>query len=78
MTDLGMATTPTVELAVTGTGAAGGIIEIASHNPLQWNALKLLNEKGEFSAKDGSEVLDSASSENFEFVQTLAEGKLNH
>lgn len=77
VTDLGMATTPTVELAVTGTGAAGGIIVTASHNPLQWNALKLLNEKGEFlSAKDGVEVLDLASSENFEFVQTLQEGKL--
>src|SRR5450759_4914498 len=52
--DLGMATTPTVELAVTGTHADGGIIITASHNPADWNALKLLNEKGEFlSAMDG-------------------------
>jgi phosphomannomutase len=77
VTDLGMATTPTVELAVTGTGAGGGIIVTASHNPSQWNALKLLNEKGEFlSAKDGEEVLELASSENFEFVQSGMEGSL--
>jgi phosphomannomutase len=77
VTDLGMATTPTVELAVACTGAAGGIIVTASHNPSQWNALKLLNEKGEFlSAQDGEEVLDIASEENFEFVQAGLEGKL--
>ena len=58
VTDLGLATTPTVELAVTGTKSDGGIIVTASHNPFQWNALKLLNWKGEFlSAKDGEEVL---------------------
>jgi phosphomannomutase len=54
VTDLGMATTPTVEMAVTGMQADGGIIITASHNPAEWNALKLLNEKGEFiSASDG-------------------------
>ena len=77
VTDLGLATTPTVELAVAGTGAAGGVIVTASHNPSQWNALKLLNEKGEFlSAKDGEEVLDIADNESFEFVEAGHEGKL--
>ncbi len=75
VTDLGLATTPTVEIAVTGTGAGGGIIITASHNPAQWNALKLLNEKGEFlSASDGEEVLALASSEKFEFP--ASEGSL--
>jgi phosphomannomutase len=56
--DVGLSTTPTVEMAVTMSNADGGIILTASHNPKQWNALKLLNEKGEFiSAKDGEEVL---------------------
>lgn len=56
--DLGLATTPTVEMAVPGEGAIGGIILTASHNPGQWNALKLLNAKGEFiSAAEGAEVL---------------------
>ena len=56
--DTGLSTTPTVEIAVTMSNADGGIILTASHNPKQWNALKLLNEKGEFiSAKDGEEVL---------------------
>ncbi|MCX6301208.1 MAG: phosphoglucosamine mutase [Bacteroidia bacterium] len=77
VTDLGLATTPTVELAVTGTGASGGIIITASHNPAQWNALKLLNEKGEFlSAADGEEVLKMAASEKFEFVPSGNEGSL--
>jgi phosphomannomutase len=67
--DLGMATTPTVELAVTGTNADGGIIITASHNPAEWNALKLLNENGEFlSASDGMEVLEIASREDFNFI----------
>lgn len=75
--DLGLATTPTVELAVTGTGSDGGIIITASHNPANWNALKLLNEKGEFlSASDGNEVLDLAETEKFEFVPDDAEGML--
>jgi phosphomannomutase len=77
VTDLALATTPTVELAVTGTGAGGGIIITASHNPAQWNALKLLNEKGEFlSAADGEEVLAIASSEKFEF--SPSEGSLSY
>lgn len=67
--DLGMATTPTVELAVPGEKAQGGIILTASHNPAQWNALKLLNERGEFiSAQDGAEVLRIAEAEQFDFV----------
>jgi phosphomannomutase len=69
VTDLGMATTPTVEIAVIGTKADGGIIITASHNPAEWNALKLLNEKGEFlSAQDGMKVLEIASSEDFNFI----------
>jgi phosphomannomutase len=77
--DLGMATTPTVEIAVNGIGASGGIIITASHNPAQWNALKLLNEKGEFlSAHDGEEVLQFAESEKFEFAISGSEGTLKH
>ncbi|MFD2936633.1 phosphoglucosamine mutase [Spirosoma flavum] len=68
--DLGLSTTPTVELAVSGEEASGGIILTASHNPIQWNALKLLNETGEFiSAQDGAEVLAIAESESFEFAE---------
>ena len=68
VTDLGMATTPTVEVAVTGLNADGGIIITASHNPAEWNALKLLNEKGEFlSAADGLKVLEIADNEDFNF-----------
>lgn len=59
--DLGLATTPTTEIAVTGTNSQGGIIVTASHNPKQYNALKLLNEKGEFlDNKDGQRILDLA------------------
>lgn len=77
VTDLGMATTPTVEVAVTGTGADGGIIITASHNPAEWNALKLLNEKGEFlSADDGMTVLDLAAREDFNFVPVEQTGSL--
>lgn len=66
--NIGMATTPTTELAVTRFCADGGIILTASHNPKQWNALKLLNEKGEFLNKDeGQFVLDTAADESFEF-----------
>jgi phosphomannomutase len=69
VTDIGLSTTPTVELAVTGTSSHGGIIITASHNPAEWNALKLLNEKGEFlSSGDGSEVLEIAESEDFYFA----------
>ena len=64
--NIGLATTPTTELAVTMTGSCGGIILTASHNPRQWNALKLLNEKGEFlNAAEGNEVLKMAEAEGF-------------
>ncbi|HTE29940.1 MAG TPA: phosphoglucosamine mutase [Chryseolinea sp.] len=67
--DLGLSTTPTVEIAIPLEKAAGGIIITASHNPVQWNALKLLNDKGEFiSAKDGDDMLQIAEKETFEFV----------
>ncbi|HRO99041.1 MAG TPA: phosphoglucosamine mutase [Flavobacteriales bacterium] len=67
--DLDLATTPTVELAVVGEGADGGIILTASHNPIQWNALKLLNAKGEFiSAADGAEVLRIAEAGDLAFA----------
>ncbi|GAT63097.1 phosphoglucosamine mutase [Paludibacter jiangxiensis] len=75
--NIGLATTPTTELAVTMESASGGIILTASHNPKQWNALKLLNEKGEFlSAKDGEEVLQIAESQDFEFAEVDEIGKL--
>jgi phosphomannomutase len=74
--DLGLSTTPTVEMAVPQEKAAGGIILTASHNPVQWNALKLLNEKGEFiSGKDGEEVLKIASTEAFDFAPVTKLGK---
>jgi len=67
--DLGLSTTPTVEVAVAAEKAQGGIILTASHNPKQWNALKLLNEKGEFiSGVEGEEVLRIAEEESFQFV----------
>ncbi len=67
--DIGLATTPTTELAVRMSGADGGIIITASHNPRQWNALKLLNCEGEFLDKDaGNEVLDIAEKEDFEYA----------
>lgn len=67
--DLGLSTTPTVELAVEMENAHAGIILTASHNPKQWNALKLLNEKGEFiSAEDGQIVLEIAEKEAFNYV----------
>jgi len=67
--NIGLATTPTTELAVRMTGAEGGIIITASHNPRHWNALKLLNNEGEFLTKDdGNEVLAIAEKENFEYA----------
>jgi phosphomannomutase len=67
--DLGLSTTPTVELAVPLEGADGGIILTASHNPREWNALKLLNAEGEFiSGADGAEVLEIADAEAFNFA----------
>jgi len=74
--DLGLATTPTVEIAVPLEKALGGIILTASHNPIQWNALKLLNEKGEFiSGRDGQEVLELAENDDFNFVEVKKLGK---
>ena len=74
--NIGMATTPTTELAVAMQQAAGGIIITASHNPRQWNALKLLNEKGEFlTAADGEEVLAIAEKEDFEYASVDELGK---
>jgi phosphomannomutase len=67
--DLGLSTTPTVEIAVPLENAGGGIILTASHNPKEWNALKLLNQKGEFiSAKDGEEVLEMVAQKNVEYA----------
>lgn len=67
--DLGLSTTPTVEMAVIKHKAQGGIILTASHNPMQWNALKLLNQKGEFiSGKEGLELLQIAENEAFEYA----------
>jgi phosphomannomutase len=68
--DLGISTTPTVEMAVPLEKAGGGIIITASHNPVEWNALKLLNHKGEFiSHEDGQEVLELAESEALEYAE---------
>ena len=77
--DLGYSTTPTVEMAVLAEEAKGGIILTASHNPAGWNALKLLNERGEFiSAEDGKKVLDYSESEDLEFVPTGKLGSFRH
>ncbi|HET8858772.1 phosphoglucosamine mutase [Marivirga sp.] len=74
--DLGLSTTPTVEIAVGLEKAAGGIILTASHNPVQWNALKLLNEKGEFiSGEDGQAILDLAESADYNFSEVKKIGK---
>ena len=75
--DIGYATTPTTELAVRMAGADGGIIITASHNPRQWNALKLLNSEGEFlTAADGAEVLRMAEAEDFNYAEVDHLGKL--
>ena len=75
--DLGLSTTPTVAMAVPMEKANGGIILTASHNPKQWNALKLLNKNGEFiSAKEGGELLAFADQNNFEFAEVANLGKL--
>ncbi len=75
--DLGLSTTPTVEIAVTEEKAHGGIILTASHNPKQWNALKLLNHKGEFiDEKDGEEVLKIAETEAYTFAEVNFLGKV--
>ena len=75
--DIGYATTPTTELAVKMAGADGGIIITASHNPRQWNALKLLNKEGEFlTAADGAEVLRLAEAEDFNYAEVDHLGQL--
>lgn len=75
--DIGYATTPTTELAVKMAGADGGIIITASHNPRQWNALKLLNREGEFlTAADGAEVLRLAEAEDFHYAEVDKLGQL--
>lgn len=77
--NIGLASTPTTELAVIGEQAAGGIILTASHNPKQWNALKLLNEKGEFlNDAEGKGVLKIAEDESFIFSEVDALGTLTH
>ncbi|MGD9931125.1 MAG: phosphoglucosamine mutase [Mangrovibacterium sp.] len=77
--DLGLATTPTTEMAVTGEQADGGIILTASHNPKQWNALKLLNAKGEFiSSEEGEAILGYAEEESFCFAPVDELGKISH
>src|SRR6056297_1740221 len=76
--NISLATTPTVEMAVPALQADGGIILTASHNPKQWNALKLLNGKGEFlSAADGEEILYIAGSEAFEYCDVDAIGAVS-
>ncbi len=75
--DLGLSTTPTVEIATPLENALGGIILTASHNPIQWNALKLLNEKGEFiSGEDGEALLDIVERETYEFSDVKNLGKI--
>lgn len=77
--NIGLATTPTTELATAMEGACGGIILTASHNPRQWNALKLLNEKGEFlNAEEGAEVLRIAEAEEFIFADVDHLGKVTN
>lgn len=78
VTDLGLSTTPTVEVAVPRHNAEGGIIITASHNPVIWNALKLLNNKGEFiSAKDGNELVGMIKTGDFEFADVYSLGTLH-
>lgn len=73
--NIGLASTPTTEIAVTGENACGGIIITASHNPVQWNALKLLNEKGEFlNDAQGKEVLAIAAADSYEFAPVMELG----
>lgn len=76
--NIGLASTPTTEIAVTSENASGGLILTASHNPKQWNALKLLNEKGEFlNSAEGEEVLRIASASEFSFAEVEELGKLS-
>jgi phosphomannomutase len=78
VTDIGLASTPTTELAVRYCNADGGIIVTASHNPKDWNALKLLNSKGEFfTADDGRELLEIAEKEDFNYAGISSLGKIS-
>lgn len=75
--DLGLSTTPTVEIAVPAENAGGGIIITASHNPAQWNALKLLNNKGEFlNAEAGAEILELAEKDAYSYSEVTKLGKV--
>lgn len=75
--DLGLSTTPTVEVAVPKENAGGGIILTASHNPAQWNALKLLNDKGEFvSGDDGKRILEIAGADAYDFADVYSLGTI--
>jgi phosphomannomutase len=75
--DLGLSTTPTVEMAVVWEDAGGGVILTASHNPKEWNALKMLNEKGEFiSGADGQWILEAAEKNEFDYANVLQIGKV--
>lgn len=75
--DLGLSTTPTVEMAVVFEKADGGIILTASHNPVQWNALKLLNEKGEFlNGENGKKILEIAENDDYQFSEVADLGKV--
>ncbi len=77
--NLGLSTTPTVEMAVPHHEAGGGIIVTASHNPAEWNALKLLNHKGEFiNAADGKDLMEIASAGHFNFVSVDNAGKMSY
>jgi phosphomannomutase len=79
VTDIGLATTPTTELAVTAEKAQGGIILTASHNPKQWNALKLLNQEGEFlNDAEGKKILALAEANDFNFSPVDELGKISH
>ena len=75
--DLGLSTTPTVEMMVSMKSCDGGIVITASHNPVEWNALKLLNSKGEFlSASDGEKILAYSNSREFDFLDVHQIGKI--
>ncbi len=77
--DTGLSTTPTVEMAVVAEKAQGGVVITASHNPVEWNALKLLNDAGEFiSAEFGTEVLKRAENSNYSFEESKNIGKIIH
>lgn len=79
VTNIGLASTPTTEIAVQKEGACGGIILTASHNPKQWNALKLLNEKGEFlNDQEGKAVLAMAENNDYEFAEVDNLGKITY